>query len=807
MKRSRSSSPNSSVKRRRDEVESNHNVEDKSPSSSRKVSSLRKVNTTKDNNQLQQENAALRQQLQLQMLMQMQQGLPPHPTNTHVTAAASNANTTSSSSTATRRLPSIPPGVMLPGMMLPGMMPPNMMQPNMMPPNMMFPSGFPMPMPPLPVPQSSSTSSNKSTQPTNIPQIPPLLLHQQMVQLQQMQQMQALEQFRQFQQFQRMIQQQKRQHSLQPKPQLIKSQSILPKAIQPQPIKPIQTKTKSKSSSSSSSVNDLARLLKVAAAAKSYKVKAPPIVLAARSPRSTDKDGIHPLLIAEQEKKKNRLREKGSRASAVFRKKRNTKTEALEKHQTALRRATELLKKHRIEKGWGMFMPEGDGDEDDADSSSVNLVSSSSSSSSVSSTSTSTSSSSSSSSTEQMKVSPSSPRSVKRDDYAFLQRALYSLDLADLTVQTNLSHIGGTTCTNISYQHALDTLTSTVRVLDWTKEINQSRGKRVAEWTNIFNATGRTLHVVTNGQLMRQTALLKAVEHSLLGNKSNSKSNTSNSSDDNGSDKINNSSKSTSSKNSTNSDNSGSSSSSGSGDSGQSNTATEIDWLVDELEDVLKLSPRQKNEIMKMKEQTCCAELSIGLMGKSFKAIREASSQVSNLHHQVHTALTSLLQDEQLELFLKKVNKVREQVRRNGATTETTTTTTTSTPTSSPSTKSTTFGTSNIFEMSVNPLGNDSVGYKKDNETLTDYLRRLLSATNVTTDSNTLNASYKKNNADHAGHAGRDRQKAERVLANARVVGMDSESAMSATEEYVQRRDGVLNVLQEVYRDEMTGIM
>ena len=31
--------------------------------------------------------------------------------------------------------------------------------------------------------------------------------------------------------------------------------------------------------------------------------------------------------------------------------------------------------------------------------------------------------------------------------------------------------------------------------------------------------------------------------------------------------------------------------------------------------------------------------------------------------------------------------------------------------------------------------------------------------------------------------------------------------AMSATEEYVQRRDGVLNVLQEVYRDEMTGIM
>ena len=57
---------------------------------------------------------------------------------------------------------------------------------------------------------------------------------------------------------------------------------------------------------------------------------------------------------------------------------------------------------------------------------------------------------------------------------------------------------------------------------------------------------------------------------------------------------------------------------------------------------------------MKMKEQTCCAELSIGLMGKSFKAIREASSQVSNLHHQVHTALTSLLQDEQLELFLKK---------------------------------------------------------------------------------------------------------------------------------------------------------
>ena len=790
MKRSRSSSPNSSVKRRRDEVESNHNVEDKSP----KVSSLRKVNTTKDNNQLQQENAALRQQLQLQMLMQMQQGLPPHPTNTHVTAAASNANTTSSSSTATRRLPSIPPGVMLPGMMLPGMMPPNMMPPNMMPPNMMFPSGFPMPMPPLPVPQSSSTSSNKSTQPTNIPQIPPLLLHQQMVQLQQMQQMQALEQFRQFQQFQRMIQQQKRQHSLQPKPQLIKSQSILPKAIQPQPIKPIQTKTKSKSSSSSSSVNDIERLLKVAAAARSYKVKAPPIVLAARSPRSTDKDGIHPLLIAEQEKKKNRLREKGSRASAVFRKKRNTKTEALEKHQTALRRATELLKKHRIEKGWGMFMPEGDGDEDDADSSSVNLVSSSSSSSSVSSTSTSTSSSSSSSSTEQMKVSPSSPRSVKRDDYAFLQRALYSLDLADLTVQTNLSHIGGTTCTNISYQHALDTLTSTVRVLDWTKEINQSRGKRVAEWTNIFNATGRTLHVVTNGQLMRQTALLKAVEHSLLGNKNNSKSNTSN----------------TSSTNSTNSDNSGSSSSSGSNGSGQSNTATEIDWLVDELEDVLKLSPRQKNEIMKMKEQTCCAELSIGLMGKSFKAIREASSQVSNLHHQVHTALTSLLQDEQLELFLKKVNKVREQVRRNGATTETTTTTTTtstSTTTSLPSTKSTTFGTSNIFEMSVNPLGNDSVGYKKDNETLTDYLRRLLSATNVTTDSNSLNASYKKNNADHAGHAGRDRQKAERVLANARVVGMDSESAMSATEEYVQRRDGVLNVLQEVYRDEMTGIM
>ena len=39
------------------------------------------------------------------------------------------------------------------------------------------------------------------------------------------------------------------------------------------------------------------------------------------------------------------------------------------------------------------------------------------------------------------------------------------------------------------------------------------------------------------------------------------------------------------------------------------------------------------------------------------------------------------------------------------------------------------------------------------------------------------------------------RRRAERVLANANVVGIDSESAMSATEDFVQRRDSLLKVL------------
>ena len=451
--------------------------------------------------------------------------------------------------------------------------------------------------------------------------------------------------------------------------------------------------------------------------------------------------------MAEQNRKRRKLKEKGQRASAVFRKKRNIKTEALEKHQTALRRAKTLLLKHQ----WGSLCEDFPAVADQDLSSKVfsttgGIASSSSSSSSFSSSSSSSSSSTSTSTSATSSLLPASPRSIQSDDYQFLQRALYSFDLSDLTVQKSLSHIGGTSCTNLPYQHALDTLTSTVRVLEWEKDMNKSRMSRLTEWTNLFNATGRTLHVLTNGRLSRYVSLLKSVEHSLRKkeNQNQMKTNASNQND------------------------------------------TEIDWLVNELMEVLTLTEQQKDEIMSMKDTTCREEISIGLMGKSFKTIRVASTNMSNLHHKVHTALTNLLQEDQLEIFLKQVHKVREQkTNRNSSDPQQT-------------------SKFSEFHAAVNPLGNDTAGLRMEYETLTDYLRRLLSKHNhgeretrdhdesgVSTGGHASKAMKSTTLKDAAG----SRRRAERVLANANVVGIDSESAMSATEDFVQRRDSLLKVL------------
>ena len=161
--------------------------------------------------------------------------------------------------------------------------------------------------------------------------------------------------------------------------------------------------------------------------------------------------------------KRRKLKERGSRASAVFRKKKNVKTEALEKHQTALRRAKTLLLSHK----WGRVLDDILQKKNSASS------------------------------------SPTPPR-LSLEDQSYTNRVLYSLDLSDLT----------TSCT-LTYQSALDQLTSTVRVLDWCKDMNKTRLSRLTEWTNLFNATGRTLHVSTNGKISRYVSLLKCIEHSI----------------------------------------------------------------------------------------------------------------------------------------------------------------------------------------------------------------------------------------------------------------------------------------------------
>jgi hypothetical protein len=97
-------------------------------------------------------------------------------------------------------------------------------------------------------------------------------------------------------------------------------------------------------------------------------------------------------------------------------------------------------------------------------------------------------------------------------------------------------------------------------------------------------------------------------------------------------------------------------------------------------------------------------------------------------------------------------------------------------------------------------LGNDVLNCPVEQESLTDYLRRLLVSpipkNTVTNVSNRLRTSSIGNTFASVEYR---RRRAEKELANANVVGIDSESALSANEDYVQRREGIIAMLQDVH--------
>ena len=97
---------------------------------------------------------------------------------------------------------------------------------------------------------------------------------------------------------------------------------------------------------------------------------------------------------------------------------------------------------------------------------------------------------------------------MREEDASFLTRALYSLNLADLTLAdpTTNAKVSGTG------EDILDNLTSTVRVLEWRNDMACGRVQRLTQLTSQFNATGRTLHASNLTQVHRFVTLLKTAQ-------------------------------------------------------------------------------------------------------------------------------------------------------------------------------------------------------------------------------------------------------------------------------------------------------
>ena len=199
---------------------------------------------------------------------------------------------------------------------------------------------------------------------------------------------------------------------------------------------------------------------------------------------TSKESSIHPMLKAERDAKRQKVRERGKYASALFRKRMVTRTQILERHIRALGRAKAILNNHH----WGKGVTSAAGviiGEDDL------LVAKSK-----------------TSMLAKGKKPTQAAVRVGRERTRLLTRALYSLNLADLTLAdptTNIK-VSGTG------EDILDNLTSTVRVLEWRNDMACGRVQRLTQLTSQFNATGRTLHASNLTQVHRFVTLLKTAQ-------------------------------------------------------------------------------------------------------------------------------------------------------------------------------------------------------------------------------------------------------------------------------------------------------
>ena len=418
-------------------------------------------------------------------------------------------------------------------------------------------------------------------------------------------------------------------------------------------------------------------------------------------------DGVHPLLVADKKAKLQKARERGKYASALFRKKLANRTQMLERHSRALGRAKKILINHH----WGKHL--------DSDPKGI---------------------------TKGLKRDTKESAGVDddfEDRISFLNRALYSLNLADLTLSdptTNMKMSG-------TGEDILQNLMSAVNMMKWRSDMALGRVQSFAKLTSQFNATGRTLYASNLTQVHRFVTLIKLASsltknekidgsrddlspHGPKGRISSdqvSKSGSSSQMSTTGPDRKPNFGPERYSRKTL----------ADFAKSGIQKKEETRQALLAELAQSLDLTETQVISIKSL--ETCVAkrELLLQVLGKSFRAVRSLASVVCNLQHKCNVALNHLLLPGQLESFLKAVYVQRHAVSK------------------------------------VNLLENDRVSTGDKDMTSKGQSQNV----------GEIQAKYSA--------------VAERNLDATAVVGIDSESGLSATEDFVQRREALVSTLAQ----------
>ena len=370
---------------------------------------------------------------------------------------------------------------------------------------------------------------------------------------------------------------------------------------------------------------------------------------------------------------------------------------------------------------------------------------------------------------------------AREDPASFLNRALYSLNLADLTLTDPTANVK----LSATGEDILDNLTSTVRALEWRNNMACGRVQRLTQLTSQFNATGRTLHASNLTQVHRFVALLKTAQSVADARKGQTANAAASSEMEEASTGFSSSSSPSSSSSSSSDTTAAKAEVTGPqryrsktlkdfARKGHRKKEDEQRALTAELASVLQLSDAQVIAIGKLGERVAERELSLQMLGKSFRAVRDLASVVCDLQHKCNAAMRHLLLPAQLESFLKAIYTVREAVGQMD-------------PLQNETKEGKDGGVAGAGVAGAGAGGRVSAGREGEavpgGGSAGGNKGRSAALWGVHDDA------VRRQVSKHR------RRVAERDLANASVVGIDSESGLSATEDFVQRREAVVSTL------------